>query len=110
MPQPAPQPPIDDPSRFMSAAIDWRRVLTMLLVSLPCAGAIAYGGQKVMEASLAEIQRRLDAQRTFFLDAIKAGDAANEVQLRREVDQVRDDVRELRHELNDVRKDRGTRP
>lgn len=110
MPQTPPTPPIDDPSRFMSTAVDWRRVLTMLLVSVPCAVAIAYGGQKVMEASLGEIQRRLDAQRAFFVDAIKAGDQANEQALRREVDQVRDDVRELRHELNDVRKDRGTRP
>lgn len=90
-----PQPPIDDASRFMSAAIDWRRVLTMTLVGIPCAVAIYAGSQQVLASSVGEIQRQLAAQHAAFT---------------REVDQVREDVRELRRDLNDIRKDRRSTP
>lgn len=94
---------IDDPGRFMSTAIDWRRVLTGLLVGIPCAVGLYAGTAKVLELRADSADRRLDTQRDFFLKQLedarretREGDARSIALLQREIDAVRQDVRELR--------------
>lgn len=102
-PAPAGGPPLDDPGRFMSVAVDWRRVLTGLVVGVPTSLAIAYASQRVLEATVADIRRSIDAQNVELRKRIddtardtRDGDARVTAQLQREIDAVRADVRELR--------------
>lgn len=93
----------DDPFRFMSSVIDWRRVATMLLVSIPTACAVYYAGGKVLEQRAEDAARRLDVQRDIFLrefEKVRAeqrdGDARALAIIQRELDGIRQDVREIR--------------
>lgn len=94
---------LDDPGRFMSTAIDWRRVLTGALVGIPCALAMYTGATKVLEVRADTADRQFEAQRGDFLKQLdearreqRDGDARAIAQLQREIDGVRQDVRELR--------------
>lgn len=83
---------IDDPGRFMSTAIDWRRVLTAALVGIPCAVSVYAGTAKVLELRTATAEQRIEEARR----EAKEGDARTAAQLQREIDAIRQDVRELR--------------
>ena len=81
-------------ARLMSVAVDWRRVITGVLIGIPIAAATYVGSQRVTEYAMAEINRRLEVQRTTMRE-----DAARfEARVQRDIDALRADVRELRAE------------
>lgn len=95
--------------RFLSNAVDLKRVLWGVIVGAPLTVAGYYASQRATDAVtahlLSEITRRLDVQR----DATK--DRFNEHQARidREIDSLRADIRELRQRVDRANDTRGTR-
>ena len=91
------------PDGFLSMHVDVRRILSGLLVGIPGVILAYVASQKALEVTVGEIQRRLDAQRDFFMkqnEAIRheidAGDERLRVQLHDEMLDVRTQVRDLR--------------
>lgn len=82
----------DPQARFLSAAIDGKRIFTGLLVGIPMAVATYWAAQKVTDYAIEDIKRRLDVQRSTFREEIRA----SQEQQQREIDQVREDIREIR--------------
>lgn len=98
-----PQPAARKPDGFLSTHVDAKRIFSGLLVGIPGVILAYAASTKVLEATVGEIQRRLDTQRDFFLkqnDAIrseiKAGDESIRVQLHDDMLDVRTQVRDLR--------------
>lgn len=88
----AQQPPVEDHVRFLSSAVDWRRIFTGVVIGIPIAVATYYGGQRVTDYAISEIGRRLEVQRI----AAKESDAQIEARMQRQVDEIHADIRELR--------------
>lgn len=81
---------------FLSTAIDGRRIFTGLLIGIPMAAATYGAAQAVTDYAIQEIRSRLDTQR----DALAHSIQQSELQQKREIDQIRDDIRELRQMHN----------
>lgn len=77
-------------AHFWSTAIDWRRILTGLVIGIPIASTTYVAGQRVTEYAIQQLDRKLDEQTAT---------------IRREIDQLHADVREIRQ-----RQDHGGHP
>ena len=83
-------------ARFISGAVDWKRVVTGLVIGIPMASATYYASERVTAFALANIERRLDVQRT----PMREDNAKFEARVQRDIDVLRQDIRDLREQLH----------
>lgn len=83
--------------------VDWKRVAVGVAVGFPTIALSYYTTTKVNEYAMGEIQKRLDRQSEFFIkenaslrSEMKERDAQVLEAIRREQNQVREDIKELR--------------
>ena len=93
----------DRAARFISSAVDWRHVLTGVVVGFPVMIVSAIGFQRVTEYAIAEVQRRLDVQRT----TTREENAKEEARSQREIDDIKQDVRDLRSRIDQMQQQRN---
>lgn len=72
--------------------VDVRRIVTGVLIGIPLACSTYWGAQKVTEFAISDLNSRLTSQREALLIEIRH----QQDQQRRDIDQVREDIRELR--------------
>lgn len=89
----------DHAARIMSTAIDWRHILTGVLVGFPALIGAAVGFERVTDYALGEIKQQLTQQRTEAREA----EARNEARM----GEVRQDVRDLRTRIDQIQQQRG---
>ena len=86
-------------ARFISSAVDWKRVVTGLVIGIPLAAGTYYASERVTAYAIANIERRLDVQRT----TMREDNAKFEARMQRDIDALRTDVRDLREQLHRAR-------
>ena len=92
----------DHAARFISTAIDWRHILTGVIVGFPALIGAGIGFQRVTDYALGEIKQQLSQQRA----------ESQQVEARNEqrISEIRQDVRELRTRMDQLQQqNRGSR-